>query len=153
MNQPEQHTSLRNILDLLVNSRQRYMDLCNRIKDLRAKDLLNVISWERIALETALMAEARRIGIMLADGTAATVGEGAAAWEDVCGAPSIAEGQHVLAACERGESYLLTRYDEVLQRGDLDVTMRNVLMRQRAQVQGNVNNVRSRAKRDDLALK
>lgn len=146
MDNAEHQTGLRSILDLLVDSRNSYMELCNRVEDTPTKDFLNSLSWERIALETALMAEMRRVGIIPADGNGASADHRPAAWREVREALSSAKGRQVLAACERGEGYLLMRYDEALQRGELDATTRTMLTLQRAQVQGNVNNVRSRTK-------
>ncbi|MBK8500129.1 MAG: PA2169 family four-helix-bundle protein [Flavobacteriales bacterium] len=144
MNNTEQQTGLCHILDLLGDSRKSYMELCNRVEDRRTKDLLSVLSWERIALESALMAEVRRVGSTAMGGGAKTAGVPPAAWREVRAALAVAKGAHVLEACERGEEYLLMRYDKELQRGDLETATRTVMLRQRAQVQGNVHNVRSR---------
>ena len=151
MDNTAQSTGLRSILDLLVDSRESYMELCNRVDDTRTKDFLNALSWERIALETALMAEVRRMGPASPQHKEQGAAERPAAWKEVRAALSNANGAQVLPACERGEGYLLMRYDEVLQGDEFDITTRTVLTLQRAQVHGNLNNARSRTKRAVLA--
>lgn len=146
MDRTELQAGLRIILDLLAESRTSYMELCNRVLDRRTKDFLNSLIWERIALETALMTEARRVGHIAADGIEASTDHRPVAWKEVREALSTATGRQVLAACERGEGYLLMRYDEALQRGEPDATTRALLTLQRAKVQGNVNNIRSRTR-------
>lgn len=137
---------LRNLLVLLSDSRKSYMDLSNRVLDMRTKDFLNELSWGRIALETALMAEARRIGIPLASGGMSSNTERLAAMKEVCDSVSSAGVRHVMTACARGEGYLLELYEEALTAGELDDSIRSLLSRQRAQVLGNVKELRNRRK-------
>jgi len=146
MNKAESHAGLRSILDVLTESRNCYMDLCNRAQDSSTKDFLIALSWDRIALESALMGEVRRAGIQLQGSNDTGMNELSNGWEEVREALSNANGRHVLAACERGEGYLLKRYDEALQQDGLDDATRSVLVQQRAQVKHNVNSVRSRTK-------
>jgi uncharacterized protein (TIGR02284 family) len=47
-----------------------------------------------------------------------------------------------LNECERGEGFLLMRYDDVLKKDDLDPATRELMTRQRATVQGNVDRVK-----------
>lgn len=145
MNDQEQRTGLRTIYDLLADSRQSYLEAYNRTRDGRTKDLLRALSWERIALESELMAELRRLDPSAPEGDGLGQGDPHHAWIQVRDALATSDNDHLLAACERGEGSLLARYDELLEGGPLDMGTRDLLTKQRAQVLGNLHTVRSRS--------
>jgi len=146
MDNTDHQNGLLNILVLLADSRKSYMEMCNRVEDAPTKGILITLTWERIALETALMAEVRRVGKVIPDSAPARASTRPAAWKELQEACLSANDEHALTACERGEVYLLTRYDEALQRSEPDAATRTLLTQQRTQVQRNLNNVKSLTK-------
>lgn len=153
MDNNEQLSGLLNIHDLLVDSRKGYLEACNRAEDHRTKDLLLSFSRERIALESELMAEVRLRYPAAIEGTGTMKGDLHRRWMDIRNALTTSDTAHVLSECERGEGYLLMRYDEVLGGSNLDERTRSLLTKQRAQVQGNVNSVKGRNKHAEAVEK
>lgn len=146
MDNNEQLNGLLNIHDLLVDSRKGYLEACNRAEDHRTKDLMLSFSRERIALESELMAEVRRRHPAAIEGNGTMKGDLHRKWMDIRHALTTSNDANVLNECERGEGYLLMRYDQLLSGNDLDERTHALLTKQRAQVQGNVNHVKSQLK-------
>ena len=146
MDNNDQLTGLRSIHDLLVDSREGYLEACNRAEDRRKKELLPSFSRERIALESELMAEVRRLDPTVAESSGMAKMDLLRAWKDIRSALIDSDDANVLAESERSEGYLLTRYDELLADNHLDPTTHALLTKQRAQVQGNLSIVRGQHK-------
>jgi uncharacterized protein (TIGR02284 family) len=141
-------TELHNIHDLLVDSRKGYAEAAARAEDDRVKGLLKAFSDERVALESEVDAELGKQdpGAEHHDG-GTLKGDLHRTWMDLRDALSNSENANVLAECERGEGYLLMRYDEVLKKDDLLPSTRALATRQRATVQGNLDRIKELRKR------
>lgn len=136
-------TELNNIHDLLVDGRKGYAEASKRADDIRVKNLLSAFSNERSALEADLDAELRLLdpGAPHRDGT--IKGDLHRTWMEIRDALSTTDNANLLSECERGESYLLMRYDGILKKEDLATSTRSLLLRQRAAVQGNMDRVKA----------
>ncbi|MEO8068300.1 MAG: PA2169 family four-helix-bundle protein [Flavobacteriales bacterium] len=143
MDQKKDLTELNNVHDLLVDGRKGYAEASQRADDRRVKDLLMAFSSERATLEADLDAELRKLdpGAPHRDGT--LKGDLHRTWMEVRDALSKADNANLLAECERGESYLLMRYDDILKNHDLAAGTRSLLQEQRNAVQGNMDRVKT----------
>jgi uncharacterized protein (TIGR02284 family) len=141
-------TELHNIHDLLVDSRKGYAEAAARAEDDRVKALLMAFSDERIALESEVDAELRQQDPEAEHHEGGTLkGDLHRTWMDLRDALSNTENANVLSECERGEGFLLMRYDEVLKKDDLLPATRALATSQRAKVQGNVDRIKELRKR------
>ncbi len=135
--------NLENIHDLLVDSRKGYMEAADRVEDNGVKSLLMAFAQEREALESAVDAELRKLDPEAEHRDGGTIkGDMHRAWMDLRDALSKSHNTNMLAECERGEGYLLMRYDEVLKKDDLQSGTRMLAANQRAEVQGNVERIK-----------
>lgn len=135
-------TQLNNIQDLLEDSRKGYLEAAERVEDDRVKGLLTAISEEREALIGAAGALRHQADPDAAPREGGTVkGDLHRAWMDLRDALSKSENANVLSECERGEAYLMMRYDEVLEK-DVEPETFALAQRQRAVVQGNVDRIK-----------
>jgi uncharacterized protein (TIGR02284 family) len=141
MDKRDTTAALKNIAELLIDSRKGYQEAADRVEAPHLKQLLMKLSSERAPLVTELEAQLRMMGVddMPKDGT--LKGDLHRAWIDVRDALTGSPNANVLDECERGEKYLLARYDDVLTDADMDGTVKQVLMRQRSKVQQNINEV------------
>ncbi len=132
-------TELNNIHDLLVDSRKGYLEASERVEDPRVKELLASFSAERAALELEVdgLIQSAEPGKEHREG-GTIKGDLHRAWMDLRDALSKSENANVLNECERGEGYLLTRYEEILKKEDLLPRTRQVMEGQRAHVQNNL---------------
>ena len=136
-------TELHNIHDLLVDSRKGYKEAAERVEDYSVKGLLTAFSDERIPLEAAVDAELRKQDPEIAHRDGGTIkGDLHRAWMDLRDALSKSDNANVLSECERGEAYLLMRYDEALKKEDLQSGTRTLVTGQRAAVQGNLTRIK-----------
>lgn len=136
-------SELHNIHDLLVDSRKGYMEAAERVSDGGVKTLLMAFAQERSALESAVEAELRKQvpdDVKVDGGT--IKGDLHRAWMDLRDSLSKSENANVLSECERGEGYLLMRYDEVLKKDDLQPATRTLATNQRAEVQSNIERIK-----------
>ena len=136
-------TDLKNIHDLLVGGRKGYAEASKRADDIRVKNLLSAFSNERSALEADLDAELRELepGAPHRDGT--VKGDLHRTWMEIRDALSTTDNANVLSECERGEGYLLMRYDDILKKHELSDRTRSLLQQQRTAVQENMNRVKT----------
>ncbi|MBP6311776.1 MAG: PA2169 family four-helix-bundle protein [Flavobacteriales bacterium] len=137
----EQVNKLQSIHDLIVDSKKGYQEASNRAEDIRVKALLETMALHRVPLEADLDAGLQTLepGRAHHDGT--IKGDLHRAWIDVRDALSTSDNANVLKECERGEKYLLEQYDDVLSDADLAMSLREPLMKQRAEVQSDLNRV------------
>lgn len=137
----EDLTQLNNILDLLVDSQKGYADAAENASDPQLKALLDAIGVNR----TQLISEVRVLRHR-ADPTAdvresgTLKGDVHRAWMDIREALGAKDNANTLNECERGEKYLLSRYDEVLDK-DVNVETTSLAQRQKMQVQGNLDRI------------
>ena len=135
---------LHHIHDLLVDSRKGYMEAAERVEDDRVKGLLTAFAQERATLEAAVDAELRVQDPDAGHRDGGTIkGDLHRAWMDLRDSLTKSENANVLNECERGEGYLLMRYDEVLKKDDLLPATRALAMVQRAEVLGNVARIKA----------
>lgn len=136
-------TELRNIHDLLVDSHKGYMEAAERAEDPRVKQLLMTFAQERERLEGDVDSELRKQDPDAAHRDGGTIkGDLHRAWMDIRDSLTKSENANVLSECERGEGYLLMRYDEVLKKEDLQSGTRTLATAQRTQVQKNVDRIK-----------
>lgn len=136
-------SELHNIHDLLVDSRKGYMEAAERAEDNGVKSLLMAFAQERNALESAVDTELRKQDPEAEHREGGTVKGGLhRAWMDLRDSLSKSDNANVLSECERGEGYLLMRYDEVLKKDDLQAGTRMLASNQRAEVQKNVERIK-----------
>jgi uncharacterized protein (TIGR02284 family) len=134
---------LHNIHDLLVDSRKGYLEAAERVEDPHVNQLLTAFSQERTLLEGEVDAELRMQDPEAEHSEGGTIkGDLHRAWMELRDALSTSENANVLAECERGEGYLLMRYDEVLKKEDLLPATRALATSQREQVQRNVDRIK-----------
>ena len=65
------------------------------------------------------------------------------AWIDIRDSLSGSENANVLDECERGEKYLLERYDELMNDHDIAPNVRTVLSTQRTKIQSNISEIQA----------
>jgi len=136
-------SELHNILDLLVDSRKGYLKAAERAEEPGVKSLLAALAQERVALESAVTGELRTQDPGApADKDGTVKGDLHRAWMDLRDALSRSDNANVLSECERGEGYLIMRYDEVLKQDDLQAGTRQLATHQRAEVQGNLARIK-----------
>ena len=139
-------TFLNNLRDLLVDSREGYMKAAERVEDHQVKAMLVSLSTGRLGLMQEL--DALRLA---ADPTAekreggTLKGDLHRAWMDLRDALSKSENVNVLSECERGEEYLIGRY-EAIDSKEVDPRTYALCQRQRTEVQGNLQRIKALAK-------
>lgn len=136
-------TQLNNVKDLLVDSQKGYLQAAERVEDVQLKGILTHLSNSRTSLLAGmdkLIAAAAPDQAPREGGT--IKGDLHRTWMEVRDALSASDNANVLAECERGEEFLLMRYDEVLKKEDLVPAARTTFQEQRAIVQGNLERVR-----------
>ncbi|MGV3636139.1 MAG: PA2169 family four-helix-bundle protein [Flavobacteriales bacterium] len=136
-------TQLNNVKDLLVDSQKGYREAAARVEDLELKGILTHLSDSRTPLLAAMdrLIEAAAPDQPPREG-GTLKGDLHRTWMDVRDSLSTSENANVLAECERGEEFLLMRYEEVLKRDDLVPVTRNTLQEQHAVVKGNLDRVK-----------
>ena len=144
MHSEEQYEGIREIHDLLADSRKEYEAASHRVPDERVKGLLHSISKRRYALEEDLEQDLRQHGppnsTKLGDGTFAGILHRALLIaRDTINNPSEV---NVLVEMERQESALLGHYNKVFRTQDLDEFTRAALTAQHKEVERNVNMIR-----------
>ena len=149
MNTPPYAKGLNDLHDLLVDSRKGYAEAAQRAEDPTVKSMLDKFSSSREPLIAALNSERRRLDPEHEPSNGTLKGDMHRAWMDVRDALSTTENANVLSECERGEKYLLDRYDEVMQDKELPPATRALLQEQRSKVQGHLETVRSERRTKD----
>ena len=137
-------TELHNIHDLLVDSRKGYTEASERAEDPRTKELLASFSRERGPLEAEVDALLKQLEPEATHRDGGTLkGDLHRAWMDLRDSLTKSENANVLSECERGEGFLLMRYDEVLEQQDLNPAVRTLSERQRSIVQANLGRIKT----------
>lgn len=151
MNDQEIITALQGLHDLLVDSRKGYAEVAKRAHDPRVSTLLMALSNERTGMES----EVDRL-LVLRDapakhGKGTLKGNLHRMWMEVRDALSKPDSLIMLAECERGERYLLSRYEHLLPKADKQVL--SVLDRHHAIVLANLARVKDARKQFELVHK
>ena len=133
---------LRDICELLIDSRLGYGDAAGRANDPRLHDLLAGIGETRLAMIANV---SNRIGHMGApvphNGT--FKGTIHRAWMAIRDLLSNTHDVNMIAECHRGESYLIGKYDAALRDGALPEDVRTLLSGQRVELMANLMEIRS----------
>ena len=140
-------TQLNNIHDLLEDSRKGYTEAAERAEAGHVKELLRHLSTTRTSLIEAVAALRRKADPEATPREGGTLkGDLHRAWMDLRDALSKSENANVLSECERGEEFLLMRYDEVVEK-DVAPETYALAQSQRAVVQGNLERIKDLRKR------
>jgi uncharacterized protein (TIGR02284 family) len=138
----EDMTQLNNIHDLLIDSQKGYAEAAHKVEDPQVKDLLTHLSAGRERLIAEVEELRHRADPQAKDRTGGTLkGDLHRAWMAIRDALSSTENANILSECERGEEFLLMRYDEVLEKKEAPETFA-LATRQRAEVQGNLDRIK-----------
>lgn len=133
---------LRDICELLIDSRLGYGDAGARAHDPRLKALLAEIGESRIGMiaSTANVIEAKGKR-MPRNGT--LKGTLHRAWMAVRDTLASTDDVNLVAECQRGEAFLIGRYDEALRDGELPEEVTALLGAQREELMSNLVQIRS----------
>ncbi|MEO8588658.1 MAG: PA2169 family four-helix-bundle protein [Flavobacteriales bacterium] len=135
-------TQLNNIHDLLEDSRLGYMEAAERVEDEAVRDLLGMLSTGRVKLQEEVEALRRKADPEAPPREGGTLkGDLHRTWMDLRDALSKSDNANVLKECERGEGFLLMRYDEVLVKNVAPETF-TLANRQRNVVEGNLDRIK-----------
>ncbi|MCB0764803.1 MAG: PA2169 family four-helix-bundle protein [Flavobacteriales bacterium] len=140
---------LNDIHDLLVDSEKGYKEAAERAEDPGVKALLSGLSKSRLSLISDLTNERLQLDRDYKPRTGTLKGDLHRAWMDLRDSLSSSENANVLKECERGENFLLERYEEVLEDRDLPSSTRELLTNQRNEVSRNLAKVRGERKVKD----
>ncbi len=134
---------LKDIAELLIDSQKGYKEAADRVEAPHLKQLLMRLSSERSALINQANSQLRMLGEddVPTDGT--FKGSLHRAWIDLRDSLSASDNANVLDECERGEKYLLERYDDLLNDQELAEGARSVLNEQRMKVQTNISEIQA----------
>jgi len=136
-------TGLHNIHDLLVDSRKGYSEASECAEDARTKELLAAFSSERTPLEAEVDTLLAKMDPGAEHRDGGTIkGDLHRTWMDLRDPLTKSGNANVLSECERGEEYLIMRYDEVLKQDDLSADTRTLATGQRAKVQTNLHRIK-----------
>lgn len=117
---------LRDLIELLNDSQLGYKEAAGRATDLRVKKALLDLAARREPALDLLSRELFRAGEEVPDG--GTIKGGLhRSWMDLRAALTAAEDSAMLSECERGERYLLGRYEEVMGMDTIDPRLHNAL--------------------------
>jgi uncharacterized protein (TIGR02284 family) len=145
MNWSEEIKSLNDLHELLADGRKGYQEAAERLRaeDAAVASHLEKLSDRRRALQDALAMEIQsfRRDDRLKDGTAK--GDLHRAWMDIRSAIGRVEAKDMLEECERGEKYLIDRYNEVLSDPKIEAGSKELLAAQRGQVQTDLAELQS----------
>jgi len=146
-------TQLNNIHDLLADSHKGYMEAADKADNGRVKELLNRLASSRVQLLSDVVALSRQADPGKEPREAGTLkGDLHRAWMDIREALGSNDSTNMLNECERGEQYLLDRYDAVLDR-EVSSQTRVLATSQRAMVQQNLDHVKQVRKTMEMVEK
>ncbi|MDQ3101929.1 MAG: PA2169 family four-helix-bundle protein [Bacteroidota bacterium] len=134
---------LKDISELLIDSRKGYQEAAERVEAPHLKQLLSRLGTERAPLINEVGSQLRMLGEddLPKDGT--IKGSLHRTWIDIRDSLTGSENANVLDECERGEKYLLGRYDDLMKDGDIAPNVRSMLSMQRTKIQGNINEIQA----------
>ena len=144
-------TQLNNIHDLLADSRKGYMEAADNADQGRVKELLNTLASSRVQLLSEVVALKRIADPETEPRDAGTLkGDLHRTWMDIREALGSNDSTSMLNECERGEKYLLDRYDTILKE-DVTAQTKTLAAAQRAKVQENFDHVKQVRKSMEMA--
>ncbi len=134
---------LRDIAELLIDSRKGYEEAAQRVEAPHLKQLLSRLGTERFPLIIEVESQLRMLGEddVPKDGT--LKGSLHRTWIDIRDSLTGSENANVLDECERGEKYLLGRYDDMMNDSEIAPGVRSVLSTQRTKIQSNITEIQA----------
>lgn len=146
-------TQLNNIHDLLADSHKGYMEAADKADHGAVKELLNSLAASRVQLLSEVVALSRQADPSKAPREAGTLkGDLHRAWMDIRESLGSHDSTNMLNECERGEKYLLERYDTILKE-DVTPQTKALVTTQRATVQKNYDHVKQVRKTMEMVEK
>lgn len=135
MDWSEQIKELNDLHELLADGRKGYQEASEHVDRPQLAELFQRLSVQRETMQGELAAEIRRFrpDDRTKDGTAKGVLH--QMWMGIREAFGRSDDATMLSACERGDKYLLERYDAVLENPGVDSSCKQLLAIQRGQVQ------------------
>jgi uncharacterized protein (TIGR02284 family) len=143
MDNKKTRSGLKDLSELLIDSRKGYQEAAERVEAPHLKQLLSRLSTERAPLISEVDSQLRMLGEddVPHDGT--VKGDLHRAWMDIRDSLTGSENANVLDECERGEKHLLDRYDDLIKDNDVAPNVKTMLNQQRSKVQSNVNEIQA----------
>ncbi len=133
---------LSEVCELLIDSRLGYGDASRRADHPRLKSLLANIGESRVSMIAKVANTIERTGTSVPrNGT--FKGTLHRAWMAVRDIISSTDDVNMIAECERGESYLIGRYDLTLKLSELSEDLRTMLVGQRADLMSNLMEIQA----------
>lgn len=134
--------ALHDLHELIGDSRKGYEDAAGQVDSVPLGQFLHRLSAQRASMQAELAAEIRRLRPTdkLEDGTAK--GSLHRTWMEIREALGRSDDANMLDECERGEQYLLQRFDTVREEQALPPSTKQLLAIQRQQVQENLAQVK-----------
>jgi len=141
---------LDNLRDLLEDSREGYLKAAERVEDPQVKSMLVAVSTNRLKLvkevdDLRLKADPES---KTGDDGGTIKGNLHRAWMTLRDSLSKSDNANVLHECERGEEYLIGRYEDVDSK-DVHPSTFTLFQQQRAEVQGNLTRIQALARTFD----
>ena len=142
MDRNDEIKKMNDLHELMGDSRKGYQEAAEKVDSPQLGQFLQRLSGQRDSMQTELAGEIRRFKTddRLQDGT--VKGNLHRAWMDIREALGASDDINMLDECERGEKYLVERFDEVLNNADISPTSKQLLSIQRQQVQENLTQVK-----------
>ena len=134
---------LKDIAELLIDSQKGYKEAAERVEAPHLKQLLVRLSNDRSPLVNEVNSQLRMLGEDDVPSEGTLKGSLHRAWIDLRDSLSASDNANVLDECERGEKYLLERYDELLNDNELAPGVRSILNEQRMKVQTNISEIQA----------
>ncbi len=136
---------LKDLYELLGDSRKGYTEAAVKVESTPIGNFLNKLSDERSVMQRELGAALRpylKPDESLDDST--LKGDVHRAWIAIRESLASSEDNAVLDECERGEDYLLKRFETILddKSGEIPAELRHQLMQMKAQVQNSISAIR-----------
>lgn len=138
---------LSEVCELLIDSKLGYGDAARRANDPRLKRLLSDIGGSRIGMIATVANTIERSGRYVPQ-SGTFKGTLHRVWMAVRDILSNTDDVNMVAECERGESYLIGKYDQTLKLPELPEDLRTLLRRQRVDLMSNLSAIQA----VDLAL-
>ena len=130
---------LRDLSELLIDSRKGYDLAAQKVEDPQLKALLRRFGSGRIPMTIDIDHAIATLGAMDKVPEAGTVkGQLHRTWMEIRDAISTTDNANVLDECKRGERFILGRYEGVAEEKDLSDHLRGMLSRHRGVIEGNL---------------
>ncbi len=143
MDRNDEIKEMNDLHELMADSRKGYHEAAEKVRSPQLVQLFQRLSAQRDSMQTELASEIRRFkpDDRLQDGT--VKGNLHRAWMDIREALGSSDDVNMLNECERGEKYLVQRFETVLKNPGIAPTSKHLLATQRQQLEENLAEVES----------